>query len=464
MPDPDTQIGASEITEGDVREALTAILASSVFDGALRLQEFLTYVVEESLAGRGDKIPAKLVAQDVYGRSAGTTADEDNVVRVDAGRLRRRLDQYYLDVGKSDPVRIHIDPGGYAPRFEDRKGQVKSDPQQEPNLRWGVIAAWLLIGVIVVTGLVYLFGPGLTDSQSVVENVPQHETGTVGSDQRALERQAIAEKSHASLQAVNLAEQARGLIFPIFDVERLRSATEMFRRAIRLDDHHVGGYAGAAQTLGALALLHPPGAERDDFLAGARAMVDRAMVLDPANSWTQSAAGWVAFTGQEFDDAIRLSQRAMELSPDDGNVLDFHGLIALFTGEFEVARDIADPARSRMSTSQRLANRNIYAAASFHLGDYGTTIEALGAAAELGDPVSAPALAYLAAAYHALGDVSNAREMAEELSVTWPDYRADVILRRIYRHREHSNAIVKHLLAAGWVPPSQTMDVKSSPE
>ena len=84
------EIAGSELDSDQVRAALDSVLGSEAFDGATRLQEFLAYVVEATLEGRRDRIPAKQISEDVYGRPAGKGIDNENVVRVDAGRLRRR--------------------------------------------------------------------------------------------------------------------------------------------------------------------------------------------------------------------------------------------------------------------------------------------------------------------------------------------------------------------------------------
>jgi tetratricopeptide (TPR) repeat protein len=450
-----TQSSESGPSPDMIRAALDAIIASDVFNNSVRLQEFLSYVVEESLAGRGQKIRAKLISEVVYKRPIDTNTDNENVVRVDAGRLRRRLDHYYLDAGNNDPLRIHIDPGGYAPRFEKRSTLERSTAGK---WRRRVLAGSFVVGVCVIAGIAYVLG----SRQSIVEDAQSSKQDIASQDMRALERRAIFDHSPASLQAVNLAEQARGLIFPIFRVERLKLTTDMFRQAISLDDQYFGGYAGAAQTLGVLALLTPTGPKRENLQSEAQAMAATAMGLDPTHSWSQSAAAWVAFTGKDFDRAMRLSSRSMKLSPDDGNVLDFHALISFFAGDFETARDAADPNRTRGVSKQRFANRNIFAAANFHLGEYSKTIESFKIAADTGDPVGAPTLAFLAATYHAMGNTKLAEQKAGELSTAWPDFRADLVLRRFYRHREHADAVVSRLLAAGWTPSTLSDSDSSS--
>jgi len=149
-----------------IRAALDAVVTSDVFNSAVRLQEFLSYVVGESLAGRGGKIPAKLISEIVYNRPIDSNADNENVVRVDAGRLRRRLDHYYLDAGRNDPVRIHIDPGAYVPRFEERSTLEGSTAVIG---RRRVLAGSLVLGACVIAGIAYILG----SRQVIVEDV-QH--------------------------------------------------------------------------------------------------------------------------------------------------------------------------------------------------------------------------------------------------------------------------------------------------
>jgi len=102
------------------RRQLETNLASEAFDATERDRRFLAYVVEESLAGRADRIKAYSIAVTAFGRDASFDPQTDPIVRVEAGHLRRALDRYYLGAGRSDAVQISIPKGGYAPRFEWR--------------------------------------------------------------------------------------------------------------------------------------------------------------------------------------------------------------------------------------------------------------------------------------------------------------------------------------------------------
>ncbi|NNU48186.1 adenylate cyclase [Rhizobium sp. WYCCWR 11279] len=100
----------------DIREQLERVVSSPEFPGVGRAAAFLRYVVSETLEGRGNRIKAYSIAIEVFGRDAGFTQD-DPVVRIEAGRLRRSLERYYLVAGQHDPVRIDIPKGGYIPTF-----------------------------------------------------------------------------------------------------------------------------------------------------------------------------------------------------------------------------------------------------------------------------------------------------------------------------------------------------------
>jgi adenylate cyclase len=107
----------SRIPVDAVRQQLDLILASEEFDASERNRRFLRFVVEEALEGRAERIKAYTVATVVFGRNAGFDPQLDSIVRIEAGRLRRSLERYYLTAGASDPIRIEIPKGTYVPKF-----------------------------------------------------------------------------------------------------------------------------------------------------------------------------------------------------------------------------------------------------------------------------------------------------------------------------------------------------------
>lgn len=100
-----------------VNQELDRILASGDFDATRRSREFLRFVVEEELAGRGEGLSQAEIAVRVFGRKEDFDPLDDPIVRIQAGRLRRSLERYYLLSGQHDPLLIELPRGHYAPRF-----------------------------------------------------------------------------------------------------------------------------------------------------------------------------------------------------------------------------------------------------------------------------------------------------------------------------------------------------------
>jgi len=119
-------------SESDVQAALAKILGSEEFRRSRRIGDFLSFVIEEKLAGRGDRLKAFTIAREVYGRDENFDPRTDTNVRVDAGRLRSRLATYYESAGRDDPVRIDVPKGGYAPEFSWKPGDTSTSGLQSP--------------------------------------------------------------------------------------------------------------------------------------------------------------------------------------------------------------------------------------------------------------------------------------------------------------------------------------------
>jgi TolB-like protein/Flp pilus assembly protein TadD len=137
----------SELHEADIRAELERILASAVFSQSDSLQRFLRYVVERTLAGEADELKEYNVGVDVLGRGEAYDPRTDTIVRVQAGRLRSKLQEYYQDHGSRDPVRIEIPKGAYVPSF--RYVSVEG-PGSETDVRRRIIP-W--VGAILLAFL-----------------------------------------------------------------------------------------------------------------------------------------------------------------------------------------------------------------------------------------------------------------------------------------------------------------------
>lgn len=104
-------------TNAEISAQLELIINSKEFASSDRLKSFLVYVVEETLAGRGEQIKAYNVGVDVFDLGMKFDSALNPSVRVAAGRLRTKLERYYFTSSNDDKVYIEIPRGSYTPVF-----------------------------------------------------------------------------------------------------------------------------------------------------------------------------------------------------------------------------------------------------------------------------------------------------------------------------------------------------------
>ena len=107
--------------EGPQKEAilreLESILSSPFFRTSNRSKQFLSYVVQHTLDGSHEPLKERTIGAKLFQRPAGYSTGDDPVVRVQAGEVRRRLEQYHHAAVNHSPVRIELPVGSYAPEF-----------------------------------------------------------------------------------------------------------------------------------------------------------------------------------------------------------------------------------------------------------------------------------------------------------------------------------------------------------
>ena len=213
----------------------------------------------------------------------------------------------------------------------------------------------------------------------------------------AAEREAIGSRSMVSLHAVNLATQARNLLFPVFDLRQQHLALEMFRHVIDLDPglHH--GYAGAAQVLGILGLFEADEEKARLYLDEALDMATAAVERSPTDPWAVAANGWALVVNGSVEAAIKHARIAVDIAPEDGHILDLTGITGLVAGDGAFVADVSNPERPRSGVA-RLGTNNIWGVSQYMVGNYAETIRVFSGAAEAGASVSAPSLVFLAVA------------------------------------------------------------------
>lgn len=121
-----------------IRAALERLFADPDFETSDSRRNFLKYVVEETLAGRADRLKGVTIAQDVYGRGADFDQSSDPIVRIEAHRLRRDLDLYYAKTTSDIAFRFEIPKGAYmavfTPRFPEPIDEGRLPESTAPDI------------------------------------------------------------------------------------------------------------------------------------------------------------------------------------------------------------------------------------------------------------------------------------------------------------------------------------------
>lgn len=115
-----TAVAPGKISDKAARQQLTRILTSKTFSQVDRLKRFVDFIVSETVEGRGGDLKEYVIGVQVFGKEASFDPRTDPIVRVQARRLRTRLERYYQDEGNTDEIVVDLPKGGYAPVFRPR--------------------------------------------------------------------------------------------------------------------------------------------------------------------------------------------------------------------------------------------------------------------------------------------------------------------------------------------------------
>ena len=104
-----------------VRAELERVLASATFQQVDRLKRFLRFIVEETLIGNGGHLKEYVIGVHVFEKEPSFDPRTDPIVRVQARRLRARLERYFQEEGTADEILLDLPRGGYTPVFRPQE-------------------------------------------------------------------------------------------------------------------------------------------------------------------------------------------------------------------------------------------------------------------------------------------------------------------------------------------------------
>lgn len=136
----------------EIRAHLERVLSDFAISGANRRSRLLRYLVEQALEDRPEALKESVIATEVFDRSPSYDPQIDSVVRVEIGRLRAKLAEFYEKAGGDAPLRIEIPRGAYRPTFIFRENAP--DPvvaEKLPAVSANTSRKWIIAaGVLAV--------------------------------------------------------------------------------------------------------------------------------------------------------------------------------------------------------------------------------------------------------------------------------------------------------------------------
>ncbi|HYP13564.1 MAG TPA: hypothetical protein VEQ63_06550 [Bryobacteraceae bacterium] len=136
----------SPVNGNEVRAQMGRILQSKTLGASDQLKRLLTLTVERTLSGQPELLKEYNLGLEVFQRPPDYDPKVDPIVRVQARRLRAKLDEYYAGEGARDPVVIQLPKGAYVPAFEVRS-ETKTEDGTAPftGLKAVKSRSWLLV-------------------------------------------------------------------------------------------------------------------------------------------------------------------------------------------------------------------------------------------------------------------------------------------------------------------------------
>jgi len=424
------------ISADAIRRQIERIVQSRELESSPRLHEFLKYIVDEYLAGRAGRIKGVTIAQDVFGADDTFDPESNSIVRVEAGRLRRRLKEYYLATGAADPIIIEVPKGGYVPAFRLREAAPKSgvgaasDGISHRRTGKSAILATLAVLAIVLVGSWGWF---------IYRSASQGEPAHAGSTQSAVQ---------PADEADVLAKQAWELLMPPQDSKRLETAIELFDHVIELAPDRPLGYAGKSlsYSIGVLFIKSEnPAAD----LATAFDLARRAIDTDDDYALGRAAMAMSQSLAGDREAALSDARKAVVDLPADVITPSMVGLVLINSERPDDAKKLMLDVLAMRSPEARTPFLNVLGIAQFVTNDYRGAVESFEKNLANGGPRGPHLDLFMAASYGELGQEFRAQAILERMHQDAPHFPARAWLAWFIKPTERLEATMDRLRSLG---------------
>ena len=421
-----------EVTRSQVKR----INESAEFRDSARLQDFLTYIVEESLAGRSGHIKGLTVAQAVY--SAGTNFDPESnsIVRVEAGRLRRRLNQYYSTAGRNDPLIISVPKGSYAPAISPNPSLDPNPGTDQPPIDRRHENAnnfrWIMVGLVAIIVFFAWQIPGIL-------NPPDEEP----------DNNEVASFQNSNSEAEILFQQAFVLMMPPENNARLDTARSLFQNLIDTEPGFAGGYAGKSLSY-SIGVLFIKSKDPGQELSQAAILAMRAVDVAPDFNLGYAALALALSLDSKHELALENAQRAIASPRQDAITDAMVSLVLLNSDMPQKAIDQLTEALRLRPDEPRLPYLNILGIAQYVIGDYDAALGSFEKNLARKGPIGPHMDVFVAATYAQLGRDFQAQAILQKLRETNPGYPVEQWMARFIKSGDELQETIELLRSLGF--------------
>jgi tetratricopeptide (TPR) repeat protein len=404
-----------------VRTELREIIGSRTFAQGSRLTRFLRFVVETYLSGETEQLKETVIGIEVYDRPSDYDPKVDSIVRTEARRLRKKLEEYYEEEGRSSRIIITIPTGGYVPRIEFRPQPVITLPVADPGLEKKEVARTSLPSVRLRLLAIVLIG-------GVICGIG---FWSIARQYRRRQEAKLAARHAVNQEAYQLYLEGR-FYWAKRTPDSVYKAITRFEEALRLDPNYAAAYAGLADSYAVSA----SGLPASDRWTRAKSAAERALALDESSAEAHTSLAFILYKFEwNWLEAERHFRRALQLNPN-------YALAHHWFGEFLVLRGRPDEGVAELRQAESLDPlslpiKNDLARALYRTRHYDEAIAGAQHVLEL-DPNFSNAYATLAYAYEQKRDYARAVE-------------ADLqVLRLSKRSEQELAALRKAFTDSGW--------------
>jgi len=428
-------LNTPDISAAEIRSQLEKVSAGPELESSPRLVELLNYIGEEFLAGRADRIKGFTIGQAIYVTDVNVEPESNSIVRVEMGRLRRRLAEYYLSSGRADPIVVEIPKGSYVPRFtlnplapEELK---PSRPEQSITLTFN--NRWLIAGAL---GLAIL----LALNWRYYDTLEHSATGETNQDK--------TQKYRRDSEANTLFRQAFTLLMSPEDGSRLIASRNLFQRVIELDSNLAKGYAGKSITFSFQVMFVKSESPVDD-LRQALTLAKYSVDLEPEDPWGFAALALAQSLAEDFDSALANVRRVLANQPHQAGSNTIASIALIISGKPSMALDLLAEALGLNPDEARTPILNLMGIGQYVEGKFSGAAASIEKNLARGGPTGPHMDVILAAAYAQMGQNFKAQAIIEKLQRTDPDYPAEKWLGNFMKSEKELEATMSKLYSLG---------------